>query len=528
MPLRNGYIYTYPLPAAGLNISKDLLSLHADESPWMKNCYYREGIQMRKGSRSHTVNPLSTSDPGNTFTSSLHRYYYDTASRWLFAAEGNSVTKSGGIYKFDEAARTWLLTMSGRNTENVNFVDWAPVNSVYISDGVNRTIKFSGINNWTTLSGSQANLGIRQIIPILDRLVCIDTVNPSFIKWCEPYNDALWTSGHDLAKVGGPGIIEGMAQYGLLTFEGYQDKLLFMKSSSIWLFTAKDLTLATFDARLDMVTNGIGCVAWKTAKSTPIGTIFLGTDRQVYLLDLDLGLKTIGTKIRSNREDVQGIEAIPQGSMARSHAVYHDGFYKLFVPGPGANGPNTQYWLDVDNFQKDYAGLYGPWYGPMTGQNIFTTAIQNGPSDGGELIGGEGLPTVGSYVYQLDAGGTDAVGTSGADINMQYHSQHNDHNRAEMYKSIKQVDIQENRPGGTINLVLADIDNVAVSGLSMAPTSGIQSERSQIIPGERFISRNISVQFDYTSGGDLLSIYKFSVEGQLKSRKSFTGTRSRE
>lgn len=525
MALRNGYVYTYSLPAAGLNIAKDQMSLHADESPWMKNCYYREGIQERRGMRNLTTTKLTTS--GNTFTSAVHRYYFDTASRWLLAGEGNIVTKSGSIYKYNESAGTWTLFISGRSTGTLDFTDWPALNSVFISDGVNPVIKFSGISNYTTISGVQAGIGIKQTLPILDRMLGIDRTNPSFLKWTEPYNPDLWTSGHDAAKVGGAGQIEGLANFGLLTFEGYQQKALIFKSASTWLFSAVDLTLASFDARLDLVTNTVGCTAIKTAKATPLGTIFLGSDKQVYLLNIQLELKAIGTKIRSNREDVQGIESIPTGVLFRSHATYHDGFYKLYVPGAGGGFPDTQFWLDIDNFQKDYAGLYGPWYGPITGQSINATCIQNGPSDGNELIGAEADPTIGPYVYIMDAGSTDLAGTTVNNITMQYHTNYNDHGRSEMNKSLKQIDYQHNRPGGTINLVIADIDNVAVSGLSTILSSGSNAERVQVIPDERFIARNMSVQFTHTAS-DLLSIYKISAEGQIKSKKPFTGTRSRE
>lgn len=470
-------------------------------------------------------------DSGKAITS-LHRFYFGTSSKQLLVASGTFVKKYDDTSAWDNIA-TGLT-----DGAEVRFTTWGPKDAAYVANGTDTPFKWDGTTK-TNLTAFPTNT--RQFIPILDRLAWIDNTNQSFIQYSGAFDDTTVIAAQNALKVPGPGIIHGLAYHGLITDVGFSYRLLAAKGSSIWLLTANDLTPASLDARLDIISENIGCEAWRTIVGTPLGTLFLGTDKQVYLISLDNRLILVGSLIRSNRAEIKGIDQIPTGKMDKPFGVYHDGFYKLFFPAQNGTYNTIQYWLDITRFEQDRDGFWGPWYGPMQGQSIAHAVVQNGPGDNGTMIGGEANATTGSLVYNMETTNAD----NGTAIAYIYQTNFDAHKRANMNKYIHSVDIEHASVDGTINVNFFDTTGAQSSGNQVSLTTDAvywddsfwndsfwtaagTPVRQQITPDEKLILRYLSVVFDFSSTAERFELYSIMARGQVRSRMPFVGSEARE
>ena len=528
MSLRNGYIFPYRLATGGVDLYNDLTAVASHRSPKTKNCYYRGGMISRLGMSKLT----STEVDDSKAITALHRFYFSSNSKQLLAASGTTVKKFDGVSTWDD------ISTGLTDGAQVTMYTWGPKDAVYIANGNEAPYKWNGTTK-TTLSAFPGTT--KQFIAILDRLIWIDATNPTFIQYSKPFDDTAVEAAQNALKVPGPGIIHGLAYHGLITDVGFAYKTIIAKGSSIWILTANDLTPASLDARLDIISENVGCEAWRTIQSTPIGTLLLGTDRQVYLITIDMKLLLVGSLIRSNRTEVKGVEQIPSGQMDKPFAVYHDGFYKLFFPATSGTYNTLQYWLDISRFGQDRDGFWGPWYGPMQGQVISHAVVQNGPGDNGNIVGGEGNAATGSFVYQLNNTNAD-VGTA---INYLYQTNFDPHKRVQFNKIIPEIDLEVAAVDGTLNVSFFDTIGAQSTGdqVSLASTAVYWDEqfwddffwtaagtpvRQLIVPDDKLVARYLSIVFDFSSTNEQFELYSIMAKGQIRSQIPFTGSVLRE
>src|SRR3990172_302465 len=529
MSLRNGYQHPYQLSRGGVDLYHDLLTIPPYRSPQTKNCFFRDGMVSRLGMSKLTSTEVLTANPVST----LHRFYYGTTSKQLLVASGTTVKA------YDDVS-AWTNVATGLTDDaQVTMHTWAPKDAAYIANGNEAPFKWNGSTK-TNLTAFPTTT--KQFIAILDRLAWIDNTNPSFIQYTTAFDDTVVEAAQNALKVPGPGVIHGLAYHGLITDVGFATKFIVAQGSSVWLLTANALTPASIDARLDIISENIGCEAWRTIQSTPIGTIFLGTDRQVYLITYDMRLWQIGSLIRSNRNELKGIEQIPSGQMDKPFAAYHDGFYKLFFPAQNGTYNTLQYWLDTTRFFQDKdTGRWGPWYGPMMGQSIAHAVVQNGPGDNGNMMAGQGNASTGSYVYRLDNTNAD----DGTAIQYIYQTNYDAHRRPQYNKTIVSVDIEYGAVDGTLNVGFYDSTGSQSTGetLSLESESVYWDElywddfywsqageptRQEIVPEEKIIVRYLSVVFDFSSTAERFELYSLMANGQIKSARPFVGSVARE
>lgn len=528
MALRNGYEHPYKLAIGGVDLYHDLTQIMPYRSPQTKNCFYRDGMVSRLGMARLTNTEVLS---GKAVTT-LHRFYYGTSSKQLLAASGTTVKKYDDVSAYDN-----VLTGLTDGAQ-VNMYTWGPKDAVYIANSNQTPSKWNGTAT-TSLTAFPSTT--KQFIAILDRLAWIDTTNPTFIQYSLAFDDTAVQAAQNALKVPGPGIIHGLAYHGLITDVGFAYRIIAAKGSSIWLLTANDLTPATLDARLDILSENVGCEAWRTIQSTPIGTLLLGTDKQVYLMTYDMRFILVGSLVRSNRVETKGIEQIPSGQMDKPFAVYHDGFYKLFFPQQGGTYNAIQYWLDITRFAQDKDGFWGPWYGPMSGQFIAHAITQNGPGDNGNLMGGEANAGTGSYVYQMENTNAD----QGTAINYVYQTNYDAHRKPQYNKTVHSVDIEFASVDGTLNVTFFDTTGAQSSGnqISIASegvnwndgywndsywTASGTPIRQQITPEDKLLIRYLSMIFDFSSTTEKMEIYSIMAKGQIRSALPFVGAALRE
>jgi len=528
MALRNGFTHPYTLAKSGVDFWHAIKEIPKENSPFMKNCYYRDGIIQRLG-----MSKLSSSYVEfNKAVTALHRFYYGVNSKQLLVAAGSVIARyNGGV---------WTDVITGlTDSAPVTFQTWGPKDAVYIANGTNQPRKWDGTTE-TILAAFPSN--VRQFLPLLDRMLWIDSSDPSSIRYTAAYDDTVVESAQNALKVPGPGRIEGMSYHGLKTDTGFATRCVIAKSDSLWLLTANDLTPASLDARLDVISPMIGCIAWRTMQFTPIGTIFLGSDKQVYLATGEGVIIAIGSNIFSNRPEVNGIEDMSSSNGTLPWAIFHDGFYKLFIPSSSGSYNSISFWLDVTRFhQHPRSGLYGPWYGPMTGQSLSHGIVQNGSGDDGALIVGEGNMANSSYVYQANSGNSD----DGLAIPMIYQTNYDDADRKDVFKTYHQFDTEFTSVDGTLTASFYDTPGVFSTGsvASLITTAVYWDEqywddfywsgagepmRHQFIPDEKIIARNLSISLSYSSSADQFKLYSLSSNGQVRSNLPYVGSTARE
>ena len=122
-------------------------------------------------------------------------------------------------------------------------------------------------------------------------------------------------------------------------------------TTQTWLFFGD--ILGDPGAALVQRSDRIGCISNDAAVGTPIGLLFPGLD-SVYLLTPNGDLLDVGWTIASV------IKAIPPARRAQTIAVYHDGFYKLFLSPRGSLVNTESWWLDL----RQGLGSIPSWWGP--------------------------------------------------------------------------------------------------------------------------------------------------------------------
>ena len=299
----------------------------------------------------------------------------------------------------------------GSDNRDTTFETWGAVDKVYICNGL------SGGATWDGSTAVQTALNNESITPIQfleyqDRLLMISDTEPGALRWSHSFDDTQWVS------VAATGIRPDTKLFGMMIHsaadnqeQGQNAQVLLAGATGMYLFSGTNLSLTFSNYTMQQLAIKTGCNARKTMQWTPLGSIWLGTDGQVYLLPFNSLMPIpIGENIRSKINGYSGIESLTAANMASASAVYHDGFYKLSFES-GASGYNdTQWWLDVFSAAKRTTAqtaanktLSLGWFGPMSGMSFGHQAVLEGPEDLGELVTGEHDASVGAFVYDVSS-----------------------------------------------------------------------------------------------------------------------------
>lgn len=510
-------IFSYPLARMGINFNKNILGLNEEEALQTKNCIWKNGIIKRGGQAKFEDDEV---DAGKKIVG-LTRFYFSTASKQLLVA-------SGTTNKYHDGA-TWQDIKTGLTDGAQTFFEtW--LDSSYIANVSDAPHKWDGSSD-SAVGAAPADT--RMFLAYQDRLL---SITGGDLTWSASFDDSSWES---VANVGVRPDTQlfGMIHHSATNVDaGYEAKILLAGANGMYIFSGTDLRVpsTTGDYTIFPLATSIGCNAPRTMVWTPHGTMYLGIDRQVYLLPFKSSVPVpIGTKIQSQHSGVEGIEKMPSGQISEACAVYHDGYYKLSIAQSGRTINNAQFWLDVDRLHQDEDTLWGPWYGPMEGQTISVYASQNGNGDIGELMAGEDDATVGSFVYQV--GELDTFSDDGTAIDVNYQTYFNPLGEAAYMKVVNHAELEILDVLGTVNVDFLDItgvlktgDTVPLSGSaifwddlfwdeffwsSSAPTRA----RIDITPAIR--TRRLSILVKHSSGDDKFEMYGLStkaIEGRLE------------
>ena len=395
-------IYKYPIPKRGLNLYKSILDISPEEAIWLQNLIYRNGLAKRGGQKKQSNSEVNASDN----IVGLHRFYKSDGTKQLIAVSDTDV-------RYDNSG-TWTAISTGQTADTQTFMTtWGPLDEVYVANGTDDPFKWDGTTKTQFSAFSASNIPSTtalMFLPYQDRLLVIEGGD---LRWSGAFIDGE-TGGDNWETVANCGVRPDTKLNGMIVHSqqnsntGYESQVLLAGNNGMYIFRGTDLRVpfTTGDYRIFNIPGAVACNAPRTMQWTPAGSMWLGVDRQVYLLPFGSATPIpVSDKIRSNTSGLEGIELIPAAQISKSCAIYHDGFYKLSITSSSNNFNNRQFWLDVNRLFKDEDGQYGPWYGPMlmtdgtnsSGANCYV--VQSGAGDVGELITGESNANVGSYVY---------------------------------------------------------------------------------------------------------------------------------
>lgn len=529
MPERDTHtaVHEYPMARRGINLYTNIVELLPDEALTTQNMIFRNGMKKRGGGAKFETDEVQASKK----ITGLHRFYYSTASKQLLVS-------SGTVVRYHDGA-TWQNIRTGlTDGQNVYFATWGALQEVYYCNGTDGSLyKWDGTTD-TALTGGNLPALVSYVLPYQDRLLAIDNTNPGTLTWSASFDDtaANWVAASSTG-VKPDSQLFGMTVHSQNNSDaGYEAAVLLAGANGMYLFKGTDLRTpsTTGNYTIYPLATKVGCNAPRTMQWTPKGTIYLGIDRQVYLLPFESSTPIpIGDKIRSNITGIEGIEKIPAAQISSACAIYHDGYYKLSITESGQTINKVQYWLDINRMFQDESGFFGPWYGPMKGESISVFELQGGNGDDGQLMAGEADASVGSFVYEV--GQNDVYSDSGTAIQLYYQSFYNPLGSPQLRHSIHRLELELLDVLGTVNVSYFDIegsvktkDAVSLSGSATFwdddywgddPESGDGFYWSSSAPvrivvptSPAIFTRRLSLQIDSSSNDDTFELYAMRVK----------------
>ena len=432
-------IHSFLLPKEGVNLYVEKSEISNVEAVKTENMFWRDGMQKRAGYAKFETDEVFADKK----VTAVHRFYYSTASRQLLAAAGTTV-------KYHDGSTWQNVYTSLTDSAQVHMETWGATDKCYIANGVQDPKSWSG-SSAAALTGLSSNAVI-QFLAYQDRLLYLSNTTPGGLGWSNSFVDNAW-SNPGTTGVQPDSHLHGMVIHAAQVSDaGLKAKVLLAGTDGMYLFSGKDLRTpaTTGDYKIESLAIRVGCDAPLTMKWTPAGTIWLGADKQVYILPFDsLTPIPIGQKITSAgniKED--GLESIPSSQTKNASAVYHDGFYKLSVASTGATTNDRQWWLDIARLSRDKNKYWGPWYGPMKGMTFHGQTVLSGPGDNSEWYAGESGNN--GYVYEASQDGT--YSDNGVAMNIALQTFYNPLSAATLTKVLHHLELELLSTSGTYNI----------------------------------------------------------------------------
>ena len=512
-------IHNYPVPTDGVNLNASIVELAETECIQSKNCVVRNGWVKRGGSAKY-VDAEVVSDKAIL---GLHKFYYNPNSSQLLVVCDTIAKRLDGT--------SWTNIKTGLTTaKNTRICTWGPLQKAYFANGHDIPHKWDGSSS-TAVSGTDYPTKAIQFLPYRDRLLHIDANKPGYLGWSKSFTDSAWESVTNI------GVRPDSQLYGMLLHSnanvnvGEQAKVLLAGADSMHLFSGELLgpPFVVGNYRVDALSIRVGCNAPRSMVWTPAGSMWLGLDREVYMLPFNSNVPVpMGSAIRSLHHTLNGIESIPKAQIQNACAVYHDGFYKLAFASSGQTTNDTQFWLDITRLHQNKDKLWGPWYGPMKGMETAMFANFAGPGDAEELLYGEHNASTGGFVHQTAQSGVYTDNDVNIDVIIQTYF--NPCGDPSFMKNVERMEAEMLNTTGDISMELHDIDGLYKRNLNFIENNTLlkwgeeaaiwntfywQSNKPtrrevQVPPPARM--RRVSVIVKQNIGTDKFELYSFKAK----------------
>jgi hypothetical protein len=364
-----------------------------------------------------------------------------------------------------------VLTSSMTANRDTYFKTWSILDNLYISNGVDVLRKYDG-TTFSTVTGTAIPVPRTAVVPVVDRLLAITTKG---IERTSPRTDNVWSVDSSWATLRPqqPGLFTALHSYTIRGSDLIYSGALAFQERAYYLITGTDYgtdaaagsASAGEDAAIQLLDPTVGTASPDSVCTVPgVGIFWFTTDLNVFWLpEGQLTGRYVGDKIQSTSNAV-GIESTYSGAIKQVWMTYFDHMLMLGIPLNNAEYASTQWWLDMRQLRNNPDK--GPvWYGPMTGQTVGRTWVENQQGDN-KIMGGEGNSATGLYVYQLrvPARFTDAQGLTDTPISMTYQTNFKAFGTPSREKYVQGVHLDLSAFSGEATLDLLDLnDTLAVN-----------------------------------------------------------------
>lgn len=458
----------YKDPVLGVNLYKAPQDLIQGESPEMRNFIWQGGTRLRNGS-----SRVNSGSLGAVRIRGGHKYYYGGGS----PASQRLIAYDTKISEMSDTGVVSQLTSGMTSDQDTHFCTWPITDCVYISNGTDTLRKYDG-SSFSTVSGTAIPTPRAQVVPILDRLMCI-TANG--IERTSPRVDNVWSTNSAWATLRPQkaGIFTALHPFTVRGTDTLYPGLLAHQSNAYYLVSGTDFgddaSSATAsegeDASIQMLDPNIGTASPYSVCTVPgVGIFWFTTDLNVYFLpEGSLTGRYVGDKIKSTG-DLSGCESANRAALNQVWMAYHDRFLYLGLPIGTNTYASLQFWMDIRQFLATQGEPV--WYGPMTGQSVGRVWVENQNGDN-TLYGGEGNSATGAFVYTLNQEHTfsDAVGTADNDINGVYQTMYEDFGSPSRQKYVRGVHLDMNPYEGAAAIDVYDLPGVIAQNIPIQEVS---------------------------------------------------------
>lgn len=379
---------------AGVNLEGDPTSIEDNQFRRLQNYYPPRGARYVLAKRQGSVKYNASAVSGVTrFDNAVRAWKMDGTKKLIAAGAraGNDV-----LYVGDDNAGTFAAITGGTALPagaKHHFVNWPLIGKLYCLTGdgavpIQITSDFATKSDLVIGAGAtDARFGAHGTI-FDTRLITANTpTNRNYIYWFDVAAETI--SASSFWRISEPVTAIGKNTFSTAD-QSLREVLVVWGSHTMW----RVITPANTNS-IEQISRVVGCKSPKTVINTPIGLMFLGSDRMVYLMQSEGDPAKVGLAIYPE------LTAIPEAQLIDAAATYHNGFYKLSFAPSGGTTNTLQYWADVLRVQLGEARLN--WYGPMTGLALSCLVAQEGPDDPLDLVAGD--DTTGT-VWKLDQADT--------------------------------------------------------------------------------------------------------------------------
>lgn len=375
---------------AGVNLEGDPTSIEDNQFRRLQNYYPPRGARYVLAKRQGSVKYNATAIASVTRIDNAVRAWKMDGTKKLIVAG----TKAGAdvYYVGDDLAGTFAAITGGTalpTGAHHAFVNWPLIGKLYMLTGA-AGVPIQVTSDFATKSDLVIGAGATDAKfaahgAIFDtRLVVANTpTNHNFIYWFDVAAETI--AGSQFWRINEPVTALSKNTFGTAD-QSLREVLVAFGAHSMW----RVIPPANQNA-IEQISRVVGCKSPKTLVNTPIGLMFLGSDRMVYLMQSEGDPSKVGLAIYPDTR------AIPEAQLIDAAACYHDGYYKLTYPASGGTTNTIQWWADVLRVQLGEARLN--WYGPMLNLALACFVVQDGPDDPLDLLAGD--DTTGT-VWKLD------------------------------------------------------------------------------------------------------------------------------
>ena len=456
---------TFPDPVRGLNLRAAEQDLQRGEARLMQNCVYDGGTRSRKGSGKITTTTLDATKRIRGLTKFYYGGVNPTGKRLVAYSTKISVIADVG---------TETILNSGMTSDlDTFFCTWTIDDKVYISNGTDVIRSYDG-TTFATVAGTNIPTARGPIIPVSDRLLCITT---NGIERSDPRSATIWSSNSSWAtfRPQQAGLFTALHAGTMKGADTIYSGAFAFQANAHYLIQGTDFGSSVIagtasageDASIQLMDPRVGTSSPYSIVSVPgVGIFWITSDVNVYMIsEGTLTGKFVGDKLVSNNS-TDGLENVNRAAISQIWGVYWNRYLIFGFPMGSDTWPSTQFWLDLRGFDTANTAKEGPnagivWYGPMTGQTVGRAfaETQNGNNT---LSGGEGNPTTGAFVYELQKASTftDAIGTVDTNITVKYRTHFEDFGAPSREKYVRAIHFDLQVPSGSALANIYDLDGL--------------------------------------------------------------------